>query len=146
MGADLYLSSLPHCVLNDERKEKITESINSISDKKILAYNEDYLSEELPDVSLLDMRYGSGSEDEALAAVVRQIVLDNTFIILEQQDCPRDVASITFPGMDYRVLITGGPSWGDAPTEAADYFDKVTGLEELWDLLQSFAEEDFKWQ
>ena len=146
MGADLYLSSLPHCQLTDERKEKITELVDSVSDKEILAYNEDYLSEELPDLSMMDMAYGSGSEEEALATVVRQLILENTFTVLEQADHPRDIGSIFFPGMNYRVLVTGGMSWGDAPTEAADYFDKVSGFEALWDLLQSFAEEDFKCQ
>jgi len=146
MSADLYLSSLPHCQLTDERKEKITELVDSVSDKEILAYNEDYLSEELPDLSMMDMAYGSGSEEEALATVVRQLILENTFTVLEQSDHPGDVGSIFFPGMNYRVLVTGGMSWGDAPTEAADYFDKVSGFEALWDLLQSFAEEDFKCQ
>jgi len=146
MGADLYLSSLPHCNLTDERKEKIKDLIDSVPDKEILAYNEDYLCEELPDLSQMDMAYGSGSEDEALATVVRQVIMDNTFTVLEEADNPRDVGSIFFPGMNYRILITGGMSWGDAPTEAANYFDKVSGFEPLWDLLQSFAAEDFKWQ
>ena len=146
MGADLYLSSLPHCKLTEDRKTKITELVDSVSDKEILAYNEDYLCEALPDLSAMDMAYGSGSEDEALATVVRQAILDNTFTVLEEADNPRDVESIFFPGMNYRVLITGGMSGGNAPTEAAAYFDKVSGFVALWDLLQSFAAEDFKWQ
>ena len=144
MGADLILNSIPFCQLTDERKKKITEAVEAVEDKKILTYNEDYLFMEL-DLGLMDAVYGPGSEDEALAAAVRQDILDACFEVLEQGDDCRDMAVITFPGMEYRVLISGGLSYGDLPTEGCELLSR-TAIDELWDLLQTFSEEDFKWQ
>ena len=145
MGADLILNSIPFCQLTEERKKKITEAVEAVEDKRILAYNEDYLFVEL-DLAAMDVAYGPGSEDEALAEVVRQDILDACFEVLEQGDNVRDTAVLGFPGMNYRVLVSGGMSWGDLPTEGCELMSKFTGLDPLWDLLQTFSEEDFKWQ
>lgn len=145
MGADIILNSIPFCQLTDERKKKITEVVEAVEDKKILVYNEELDMVELPDLAAMDVAYGPGSEEEALAEVVRQDILDACFEVLEQGDDARDMAVITFPGMEYRVLISGGMSYGDLPTEGCELLSR-TSINELWDLLQTFSEEDFKWQ
>jgi hypothetical protein len=146
MGVDIRLYSLPHCELTDERREKITEVVEAVSDKDILDYNENFICIELPDLGDMDMAYGEGSETEALSTLVRTEILYACFEILKDADNPRDMASISFPGMKYRVLMTGGMSFGDSPTESSDYFDKLSNFDPLWGLLQTFSEEDFKWQ
>ena len=145
MGADLILNSIPFCQLTEERKKKITEAVEAVEDKLILAYNEEHLFVEL-DLAAMDVAYGPGSEDEALAEVVRQDILDACFESLELGDSPRDMAVISFPGMDYRILVSGGMSWGGDPTDGCELLSKFDGFDPLWDLLQTFSEEDFKWQ
>jgi hypothetical protein len=146
MGADILLYALPHCELTDERRDKITKAVEAVSDKDVLDYNEDYLHMELPDLGDMDMAYGEGAELEAMATLVRADILDACFEVLEHVDNPRDMASISFPGLGYRVLMTGGMSWGDNPTESSNYLDKLSNFDPLWDLLQKFAEEDCPWQ
>ena len=41
MGADLYLTSLPHCQLTDERKVKIREAVEDIREKHMPTYSEE---------------------------------------------------------------------------------------------------------
>ena len=146
MGADILLYSLPHCELTDDRMEKITEAVEAVSDKDVLDYNENFLCIELPDLGDMDMAYGEGAELEALATLVRAEILDACFEVLKDADNPRDMASISFPGMGYRVLMTGGMSHGDNPTESSNYLDKLSNFDPLWELLQKFAEEDCPWQ
>ena len=43
MGADILLYALPHCELTEERKDKITETVEAVSDKDILSYNDNFL-------------------------------------------------------------------------------------------------------
>jgi hypothetical protein len=146
MGADIHLYSLPHCELTGERREKITEVVGAVSDEDILNYNENFLCVELPDLGAMDVAYGEGSETEALAALVRTEILDACFEVLKDADNPRDMASISFPGMGYRVLMTGGMSWDSNPTDSSRHFDKLSNFDALWNLLQTFSKEDFKWQ
>ena len=146
MGADLYLSSLPHAELTDERKDELEEAIEKVADNDVLSFNKDFLCMELPDLGALDMAYGEGSEDKALAALVREHILVNACEALECADDPRDVASISYPGMEYRVLITGGLSWGDTPTESCRTFDACSGFEPVWDTIEKWAKADFKFQ
>ena len=146
MGADILLYALPHCELTGERKDKITEIVEAVSDKDVLDYNENFLCLELPDLGDMDTAYGEGAEMEALATLVRAELLDACFDVLEYADNPRDMASVSFPGMGYRVLMTGGMSHGDNPTVSSRHLDKLSNFDPLWDLLQKFAEEDCPWQ
>ena len=145
MGADLYLTSLPHCDLTDERKVKIKELIEGTTDTEVLGFNEDFRFIELSD----EKNPSSLSKEEhdmELAKEVREDVLDACLSILRDADAPRDMGSISFPGMEYHVLMSGGMSWGDPPTESCDLFDRCENFGNLWGLLQKFAEEDFPWQ
>ena len=145
MGADLTLTSLPHCQLTDERKVKIREAVEGVPDKEVLAFNSDFrcmeLSDEKDPSSLSEEEH-----DKELAKEVREDILEACFEILGSGEHPRDMGSINFPGMNYRVLISGGMSWGDMPTDSCDLFDRCHNFEPIWDLLQAFAEEDFKCQ
>ena len=145
MGADLYLTSLPHCQLTDERKVKIREAVEGVPDKEVLAFNSDYrfmeLSDEKDPSSLSEEEH-----DKELAKEVREDILEACFEVLDGGENPRDMGSLIFPGMNYRVLMSGGMSWGDPPTDSCDLFNRCQNFEPIWDLLQAFAEEDFKWQ
>jgi len=145
MGAELILTSLPHCKLTDERKVKIREAVEGVPDKEVLAFNEDFrcmdLSDEKDPSSL-----SKEEHDKELAKEVREDILEACVDILRDSDEPRDMGSINFPGMKYNVLISGGMSWGDMPTDSCDLFDRCQNFEPIWDLLQAFAEEDFKCQ
>jgi len=145
MGADLILTSLPHCQLTDERKVKIREAVEGVPDKEVLAFNSDFrcveLSDEKDPSSLSEEEH-----DKELAKEVREDILEACLEILRDADEPRDTSTIRFPGMKYDVLISGGMSWGDMPTDSCDLFDRCQNFEPIWGLLQAFAEEDFKCQ
>lgn len=52
-------------------------------------------------------------------------------------DCRRDVSNLLLEGKWY--FATGGLSWGDPPTDATSIFEY---LDELWQMLDKFADED----
>lgn len=144
MGADLALDAIPYCKLTDERTAEIRKVVDTLPDKDLVQFNDDFVHEDYGDLSSMDQAYGEGSEMQALADCIREDVLDNCFQILEEGQRPRDVASVRFPPMEYDVLVTGGLTWSDPPTEAHQMMGRFSNLDPLWTKLMEYAQEDFK--
>ena len=39
-------------------------------------------------------------------------------------------------------MLTGGMSWGDAPTTSYEDFQRINAIDGMWELLEGWAKED----
>jgi len=132
MGADLLLCSIPAFELTEERKASF-----------IAAVREDLLCRNDAMDYLLDCYGDVDADDTDEMKADKCVELFDAAISQVDENC-RDVATIRFEGMDHSVLVTGGMSWGDAPTES---FNEVSVVCEVGDepyrLMLKWAKEDF---
>lgn len=54
----------------------------------------------------------------------------------------RDVSLLRLPGADYEVLLSGGMSYGEEPTEACTAFSDIGECRDLFREMEEFARED----
>jgi hypothetical protein len=54
-------------------------------------------------------------------------------------DHDRGVCHFTYPGLPHCLLMTGGMSWGDAPTEAMEFMDTLCGCAPIWSRIEAWA-------
>jgi len=128
MGADLILMGVPQAELTDSRRAAIRELLNKFSDR------------DLKDIAEFTGQLDAGDE-YVTAAERRAMIMDAVEHVLGAPD-RRDVSAVRFPGMDYAMLLTGGMSFGDEPSDSYAYFETVASIDELYDLLLKWARED----
>ena len=97
---------------------------------------EDTVAEDHPEIGQSDSEW-----QQCLAQRVRDFMYDSVVSSLHLDS--REVRTLYLPGLDYKCLITGGMSWGDSPTDAFDDFLGASSHDGLFELLVSFAKEDF---
>ena len=73
---------------------------------------------------------------------MREELFDTVVQVCDIDDC--EVSTIQFDGMDWMGVITGGMSYGDAPTDAFESIAIIGWFPDVWDLLKHFAQEDYK--
>ena len=118
MGADFLYATVPCFTLTPERERQFTEMLNQhFADGTDMDW--------LRDRAGLDQ----DDEEEVSNAALLAAVLDAIHRVRDSHGS-REVSYLSLSGMDYAVMITGGMSWGDSPTEA---FDSFCLLEELPD-------------
>jgi hypothetical protein len=134
MGADFLYATVPCFTLTPERERRFTEMFNQYIaelDGTTASFRDRFelesdLDPELANAALLD----------AAVTAMRQSDFD-------RQHGSREISYLSLSGMDYDVMITGGMSWGDSPTDA---FDSFCLLEELpssmYQQLIAWARED----
>ena len=126
MGADFTMQKFPSFTMTRERETKFRETIDNISQEKY---------EELREYLFLD------DEDESY---IKQSLFDSVVEANGSAYC-REVApdtAYTPKGKEYEILVTGGMSWGESPTETYDIFWRASYVEEIWDLAIDFSIED----
>ena len=130
MGACLMLAAAPACVPTDERCDELEKALREVPAKEVC----DNLGHTVAYYSFED-----GKTDEEIKEFLIDEILGAFHNVREGRDC----VSAIFPGMDYYMLVTGGMSWGDSPT---DTYDKLILLECLpspcYDLLLKWARQD----
>lgn len=114
MGADFTFNLLPDCKLTPERKAALIAAINTIN----------FDDPERDD-------FCAPSKEQALQAVEDYDT--------DRWNNSRETSDMSMPHADF--FITGGLSWGDAPTEAYDAFRH---LDDVYNLLLEWAIEDKK--
>jgi hypothetical protein len=116
MGADFVFAVAPACTLTKERSEELEQIIDTLEYSDCPEWDEE--EAELEDVQ------------EGLRAAVSEYAIESREIGVF---CPDE----TFP---YKV--TGGMSWGDAPTEAYQHFLHLEQCPKIWHKLVEWAKED----
>tara|TARA_R100000008_G_C3580403_1_gene168119 strand:+ start:948 stop:1367 length:420 start_codon:yes stop_codon:yes gene_type:complete len=126
MGADFTMQKFPSFTMTSERETKFRETIDNISQEQYEELREDLFFDD---------------EDENY---IKQSLLDSV-VEANGSAYGREVApdtAYTPEGKEYEILVTGGMSWGDSPTETYDIFWRASYVEEIWDLAIDFSIED----
>jgi len=119
MGAEFILYALPACEMTAQRAEVLKQQLAA-----------------LPDEDLAEIACDYGETDDARDRV-RQAI---DFLLVAGGQ--RDVSDFYLGGMPYPLLVTGGLSWGDFPTDAACEFSLISGCSRLYVQLEEWARQD----
>ena len=134
MGADFIYAYVPNCELTEERKARLAAIIAGLTDEDV----PDHM-----DPDNVDDADGNG-DDFAVAAKRVQAWQKRLREAIEASDgYRRDVSTLSLPGAEYEVLVTGGLSWGEPPTDALILFGDLAECDPLYAELEEYAREDF---
>jgi hypothetical protein len=121
MGAEFILMGVPAAEIDDARKKRLLEIVGGVTED-----SEDCDFQNFEDVE---------EYRNALAKAVE---------FIGRADRSREVAVFGLPGAQYEVLLTGGMSWGDAPTDAFGSFEVLNSCALLIEQLEVWATDDFR--
>lgn len=113
MGADFIGAMCPMEIKREDSKERLRR----YKEAYLLDVLSDYFCQEYEDDD-------SGSAYEQAISWV-DLCIDNTYDYMEHGSRETTV----FNYKDISFLVTGGPSWGDDPTDAYQYMSVVQALE-----------------
>ena len=126
MGADLCLTYLPACQMTPARQRHLRGLI------------EDLDHEELQDA--WDYSTGEPATKEEFP-VVRE-ALNAAMAVLVSARERRDVVYWSSSDLAQPLLVTGGITWGDAPTEAFSAFELLGAVDRIYNQLKSWGQQD----
>lgn len=122
MGADLSLMIFPYpSEMNSKRLEELYACIDNLS------------YEDLDDPLIEEEEF-----DEGYKELAKEIL--NGFSEFEER---RDCTTFT-PYKSYKIILTGGMSWGDAPTGSYEDLEILSHLPPIYNLLEKYAVEDMQ--
>lgn len=122
MGADMLVYMLPACDVTEDRLRALDAVIDGLTEPNL-----EYVREcVLPDMT-------DDETKEALRTVARE---------LQDAQTRRDVTVWVGDPMPYPMMMTGGLSWGDDPTDACRIFGTIGAVNPAWELLETWARED----
>jgi hypothetical protein len=130
MGREFLISTFPQFDMTKERRAELLDTVMEETIGKLEEFRE--------------LHYPEGDDRDRLD-VAREIVED-------AEDCctkysSRDHASMTTADRDgrlYWINITGGSSWGDAPTEMFETMQRANHFTSVWVKCEQYAKEDYK--
>jgi len=125
MGANFLWALAPIWTATDERKVALQQAIDDISDEALAEYEELY--------------HVFNTEDPAEA---RKVLFESCMFCEASQCETRDTSDMKLAEMNWRAVVTGGLSWGDAPTDAFGPLVMVSTVEEVYNLLKAWSAED----
>ncbi|MGO8749596.1 MAG: hypothetical protein ACLQNE_26875 [Thermoguttaceae bacterium] len=97
---------------------------------------------ELPD-DYFDVDEWPNFEREAENVADCRADLRNAVEFLATARLSREVTPFSLPGAKYGLLLTGGMSNGDTPTDAYDQFEYICRCEKLFKQVEEWAVEDY---
>ena len=121
MGADFLYEILPRCDMTDERKRILANAIDRMTEENF----QDGLD---------------GDEDLEKQKDILRFSLDE--YVSYTSSWSREIGELVIHGEVY--LITGGMSWGDAPTYAYEHFETLRAIPDLWETLVAWMREDIQ--
>jgi hypothetical protein len=123
MGMSMTFAAAPLCELTEVRKAAMKSLIATL---EIDEFEESY------------QFYGDSD-----ITVIREKLLEYVVEVCENfQNASKDVGWLCVAPMNYRLGITGAPSYGDSPTDSYDAFNAVACIEQVFDKLKEWAVED----
>lgn len=119
MGANFLLASIPACKLTKKRHGRLVAHVLHMTEDDFLAIDD-----------------GAWEPKE-----LRQKLLD-AISSYQKFDDNSYVAKVQFDEMTYPMYLSGGPSWGDMPTDEADEIWVLSEVEVLYNQILEWAKED----
>lgn len=129
MGADMVIYMLPACDLTDDRMEVLGNIVENLDNSELDGI--------LEDVGLVGVMEGSRNEAKEAFRDLLTAMQD----LYDSRQVQLWGTASNGP-LKYPVLITGGLSFGDDPTEACSTMQQVGASVEIWDKLAEWARED----
>jgi len=132
MGADFLCTSMPYAKITLEREQELKDIVDALND-----------DDDNSDVAFLRETTLGVGDDEPLDDIKKR--LHEAVRIMEWDDPVeyRAIAICGWDGMDYEVILTGGMSWGDEPTDVFEDITILSGCEPIYKKLLQWAREDF---
>lgn len=134
MGADMMIMAVPNCEIDEVRRQELVHLINDLSVEEL----HDFLNNSF----FVDVSDSEETKREQVQ-ICRERLIAALDSYEEAQDS-RDCSTLWAPGMDYELLVTGGLSWGDEPTESFSSLSPFLDISRLYDTLLEYAREDHK--
>jgi len=125
MGSVFCMATFPKFGMNDERRKRFLEVIQNLEDHETEAFEETFFL---------------GEEDYSAEELLKDIENSCCFFSSECDYLP----TRTEGGELYHLLVTGGMTWGDPPTEMFNGVERAGYFTQVWDLAVEFAVEDIK--
>ena len=116
MGAYMFAAGVPDARIDEARKLTLLKIVAELPD--------DFFD---PDEHVVEWR----------ADLVDAV----EFLTIARQS--REVTEFLLPGAGYDLLVTGGMSNGDSPTDAYDLFNYIWHCKKLYDQIEEWAREDY---
>lgn len=130
MGADFTAAAVPYFQKTPERTEEFFRVV------KEEVFKED------SDVAIECIVNAAGIDDHPIPLEVCYAARDALDWIDASYRC---IATFRLPEMEYYLLVTGGMTHGDFPTEMMGDFVVLSSLgKRVWELMVKWAKEDFK--
>ena len=124
MGFELALEYVPNAAMSADRIRALHDCVEQMT------------VEELDNDAF-------GSEDHTRDELVT-ILHEQIDLIVSAEDHWRDINHVSLPELPYEVLVTGGISFGESPSDLFDAFSIVKDCGPLFSLLLKWAKEDFQ--
>ena len=93
--------------------------------------------------SLTSLSIRSDSEEQTRDEIV-ELLHYHIEVLRDAEDSWRHVNHITLPQLTYEIIVAGGYSFGESPSELYDSFLMIECCPTLLTLLVDWAREDFK--
>jgi hypothetical protein len=116
MGADFIYAYVPKCELNEERRKRLAAIIAGLAE----------------------------DDNPGLENSIEEWRARLTTALEAMEGSRRDVSTLSLPGAEYEVLISGGMSWGEEPTNACTLFGDIGECADLFAELKEYARDDFR--
>lgn len=120
MGADFTFAAFPYFDMTEERRQSFQEIVAEISDERQEEFYDWHCLEDMPEYDILD------DIEVACCHVGRETATMRAY---------------TENGEPYELNLTGGMSWGDAPTDVYEAFCRASHFDEVYDLATKYAVE-----
>ena len=128
MGADFLFASIPHAEITPEREQELIDVIDALKE-----------TDEDSDVEWLrECVFGDDKELEDIKDSLKFYIK----VLNKILEC-RSVGLGRWTPMVYDVVLTGGESWGDGPTDTFDDITALSSCPEIEAKLLKWAREDF---
>ncbi|GAA4444282.1 hypothetical protein [Novipirellula rosea] len=126
MGIELAVACVPYAQLNDLRVQALHDRIDRLTDEDLEFDNDTLVSEDHDRVELV------------------RILHDQIDLIRSAEEYWRHVNHVRLPELSYEVLVAGGYTHGEPPSDLYRAFRIAGDCEPLWALLIEWAKEDFQ--
>jgi hypothetical protein len=119
------MATFPKFAMNDERLSRFMEVIVNLEDYETEAFCENFFLEE---------------DDYGIVELLEDIQESCCY---KSRECDY-LPTRTEDGKLFHLIVTGGMTWGDPPTEMFNGVERAGYFTQVWDLAVEFAVEDIK--
>lgn len=151
MSADFSFITVPLIAhLSEDRAESLRQAIELLTDAQCIAIDEYTRCELYEWVTTADKPENTAELQEGIRQLRDDIFAAVAEVCVEKNHTA-EAGMLYRDGMLYPLAITGGMSWGDAPTEIFNQFALIDQIDCVVELLTTWAREDllakrFSWQ